>query len=76
MKKLLQILNDIRPDIEFENEKKLMDDGVLDSFDIVSIISELNDVFDIHIRVNHLTPENFNSIKAIMDLVTKLQTKI
>tara|TARA_B110000027_G_C15883499_1_gene196500 strand:- start:258 stop:488 length:231 start_codon:yes stop_codon:yes gene_type:complete len=73
MKKLLQILNDIRPDIEFENEKKLVDDGVLDSFDIVSIISELNDVFDIHIRVNHLSPKNFNSAKAIMDLVITLQ---
>ena len=56
MEKLLKILTEVRPDIEFENEKKLMDEGVLDSFDVVSIISELNDAFDIHIRVNHLTP--------------------
>jgi acyl carrier protein len=76
MEKLLQILNDIRPDIEFKNEKKLVDEGVLDSFDIVSIISELNDAFDIHIRVNHLTSENFNSVEAIMALVTTLQTKV
>ena len=76
MKKILKILTEIRPDIEFENEKKLMDEGVLDSFDVVSIISELNDVFDIHIRVNHLTPENFNSVEAIMALVTTLQTKV
>ena len=62
MEKLLKILTEVRPDIEFENEKKLMDEGVLDSFDVVSIISELNDAFDIHIRVNHLTPENFNSV--------------
>tara|TARA_X000001036_G_C20607760_1_gene777721 strand:- start:962 stop:1192 length:231 start_codon:yes stop_codon:yes gene_type:complete len=75
MQKLLKILNDIRPDVEFENETKLMDDGVLDSFDIVSIISELNDEFDIHIRVTHLKPENFNSIEAILDLVNKLQSK-
>ena len=76
MEKLLKILTEIRPDIEFENEKKLMDEGVLDSFDVVSIISELNDAFDIHIRVNHLTPENFNSVEAIMALVTTLQTKV
>jgi acyl carrier protein len=76
MEKLLNILTEVRPDIEFENEKKLMDDGVLDSFDVVSIISELNDAFDIHIRVNHLTAENFNSVEAIMTLVTTLQTKV
>lgn len=76
MEKLLKILTEVRPDIEFENEKKLMDEGVLDSFDVVSIISELNDAFDIHIRVNHLTPENFNSVEAIMTLVTTLQTKV
>ena len=76
MEKLLQILNYIRPDVEFENETNLVDGGVLDSFDIVSIISELNDAFDIHIRVNHLSSENFNSVNAIMALVTKLQTKV
>ncbi len=76
MEQLLKILTEVRPDIEFENEKKLMDEGVLDSFDVVSIISELNDAFDIHIRVNHLTPENFNSVEAIMALVTTLQTKV
>tara|TARA_B110000003_G_C16608622_1_gene518535 strand:+ start:195 stop:425 length:231 start_codon:yes stop_codon:yes gene_type:complete len=75
MEKILNILADIRPDIEFENETNLVDGGLLDSFDIVSIISELNDAFDIHIRVNHLTPENFNSVKAIMALVTSLQSQ-
>lgn len=75
MEKILNILADIRPDIEFENETSLVDGGLLDSFDIVSIISELNDAFDIHIRVNHLTPENFNSVKAIMALVTSLQSQ-
>lgn len=75
MEKLLEILTDVRPDIEFENETNLVDGGLLDSFDIVTIISELNDAFDIHIRVNDLSPENFNSVSAIMDLVTRLQSK-
>ena len=75
MEKLLEILNDIRPDIEFENETALIDSGILDSFDIVSIISELNDEFDIHIRVNDLSPENFNSVDKMMALIARLQAK-
>ena len=76
MQKLLEILKEIRPDVEFENETRLIDGGVLDSFDIVTIISELNDEFDIHIRVNHLKPENFNSVETIMALVNTLQLKV
>ena len=75
MEKLIQILNEARPDVEFENEQQHVDGGILDSFDIVTIISELNDAFDIHIRVNDLSPENFNSVEAIMALVTRLQSK-
>lgn len=75
MDKILSILKDIRPDIDFENENKLVDGGFLDSFDIVSIISELNDTFDISIRVNDLTPANFNSLESIAGLVERLQNK-
>ena len=75
MQKLLEILSEIRPDIEFKNEISLIDGGVLDSFDIVTIISELNDAYDIHIRVNHLKPENFNSVEAIFKLVNTLKSK-
>ena len=75
MEKLLNILTEIRPDVEFENEKNLLDDGILESFDIVSIISEFNDAFEINIRVNHLTPENFNSVEAMKALVINLQLK-
>ena len=75
MQKLLEILSEIRPDIEFKNEISLIDGGVLDSFDIVTIISELNDAYNIHIRVNHLKPENFNSVEAIFKLVNTLKSK-
>ena len=60
MEKLMQILQEIRPDVDFENEKALIDDGILDSFDVVSIISELDDAFDVQIRITELDPENFN----------------
>lgn len=71
--KLMEILNDLRPDVEFETETKLIDDGILDSFDIVSLVSELNSEFDIEINVMDLEPVNFNSVKAMLELIVKLQ---
>lgn len=73
MEKLMQILQDIRPDVDFENETALIDDGVLDSFDVVSIISELDDAFDVQIRITELDPENFNSAESIWNLVQELK---
>lgn len=71
--KILVILSGIRPDIDFENETELMDGGLLDSFDIVSIISDLNDEFDISIRITELRAENFNTLDAMVKLVEKLK---
>ncbi|MBQ4520300.1 MAG: acyl carrier protein [Bacteroidaceae bacterium] len=73
MEKLMQILQDIRPDVDFENETALIDDGILDSFDVVSIISELDDVFGVQIRITELDPENFNSAESIWNLVQNLK---
>ena len=72
MEKLLEILKGIRPDVDFENETSLVDDGILDSFDVVSIISELDDAFGVQIRIDELDPENFNSAASIMALIEKL----
>ena len=69
MEKMLEILNSVRSDIDFENEKNLMDDGILDSFDIVAIVAELCDAYDVSITVDMLEPENFNSAEAMLDLV-------
>lgn len=76
MEKLLEILKSIRSDVDFENETKLIDDNILDSFDIVSIVGELCDVYDITITAEDLEPENFNSAAAILSLVEKLQDDI
>ena len=75
MEKLLQILKTIRPDVDFVNEKALIDDGILDSFDVVSIISEIDDEFEVQIKINELDPDNFNSIESIWNLVQKLKNK-
>lgn len=72
MEKLLEILKSIRSDIDFENETKLIDDGILDSFDIVSIVAELCEEYDVTITVDMLEPENFNSAQAMLDLVEQL----
>ena len=73
MEELLEILNELRPDVDFENETALITDGVLDSFDIIALVSELDDAFDIEIKPNNLVPENFNSAKAMMALIEQLQ---
>ena len=52
--------------------KKLIDDGILDSIDIIGMITEINDAFDVEINVQYLLPENFNSIEAIYALIQKL----
>ena len=73
MEELLGILKEIRPDVDFETETKLIDDSILDSFDIISIVGELNEHYDIEIDVEDLEPDNFNTAEAILKLVTILQ---
>ena len=71
--KLLAILEDIRPDVEFEKETKLIDDSILDSFDIISIAQEISDAFDVDVNVEDLEPYNFNTVNAMLELIVKLQ---
>jgi len=66
---LLEILTEICPGIDFENETALIDDGVLESLDIVNIVSEIMDVFDIELNVEDLLPEHFNSVDAMLGLI-------
>ncbi len=72
--KIIKILEGVRADVDFNKEnQKLIDDEVLDSFDIISIVGELNEEFDIDISVDELLPENFNTPDAMVELITKLQ---
>lgn len=73
---LMQILTDLRPDVDFTANDRLMDEGVLDSFDIVTLIGELNAEFDIEISVEDLIPENFNSAASMMELIKRLQEEV
>ena len=73
MENLLEILQRVRPDVDFKNETLLIDDGILDSMDVVSIISELDDEFGVQVRINELIPDNFNSVEAIWNLIQNLK---
>ncbi len=73
MEELLEILSDIRPDVDFENETQLIDGKILNSFDIISIVGDVNDEFDVEISAADLVAENFNSAKAIYAMICRLQ---
>lgn len=70
MEKLEEILRELRPDIDLEG-KAFADDGVLDSFDIVTLVGEIVDAFGVEIAVEDIIPENFNSVDAIMELINR-----
>lgn len=73
MEQLLEILQEMQPDVNFEEETALVSNGILDSFSIVNLVAELNDAFDIEITASDLVVENFDSAAAIMALVERLQ---
>ena len=73
MEELLEILSDVKDDVDFENCTTLIDDAILNSFDILQIISALNDAYDISIPASEIVPKNFNSAAALLEMVERLQ---
>lgn len=72
MEKLIEILSELHPDVDFTTNNELIDDGILDSLDIVTLVTEINAEFDVTIPAEEIIPENFNSAQALMALITKL----
>ena len=73
MEELLEILNDLRPNVDFETQEHLIDDMILDSLELVSLISEISEAFDVTITAKDIVPENFNSAKALYALIQRLE---
>ncbi len=73
MEELLEILNELHPDVDFTTATGIVDNRILDSFDIVTLVSEIVDAYDVEISAEELIPDNFNSAQAIYDLI---QSKI
>ena len=73
MEKLLAILRDIDPDIDYENEEHLIDDGLLDSMQVLELVSTLEDEFDSEVTPTELVPANFNSADSMWKMIERLQ---
>jgi D-alanine--poly(phosphoribitol) ligase subunit 2 len=74
--KLMEILTELRPDVDFENCTTLIDDGILDSFDLVSLIGELVDAFGVEISFDDMEPENFNSADSMLEMLQRLESEV
>ena len=72
MEKIIEILTELHPDVDFATAEDLIDDGVLDSLDIVSLVAEIDSEFGITIPAEEIVPENFNSACALYELITRL----
>ena len=73
MEQLLEILSGMKPGVDFEKEDNLIENGILDSLDVMNLSVELNDEFDIEITPLDILPENFQSAKTMYALITRLQ---
>lgn len=73
MKQLLDILREMNDTIDYESEKSLIDGEIIDSLDLMELISEMEEAFDITIEMEDIIPENFNSAEAMWELITRLQ---
>ena len=72
MDELLEILNEVKPGVDFENDTDLIGHGVLDSITMVTLVMELNDAFDIEITPVDIVPENFKTVQTIYDMIQSL----
>lgn len=72
MDELIEILKGIHPEVDYETEESLIDSRIFDSFDIVTLVGQLTEEYDIEIGPEDLLPENFNSAKRIYELVGRL----
>jgi len=73
MDQLLEILEDINPDNDYMAEDKLIDNGLLDSLSLLTLVSEIEDAFDVEITPTDLIPVNFNSAQAMWAMIQRLQ---
>lgn len=72
MEELMELLQALKPEIDFETEKELIDDGLLESFDVITLIAEIEDRFGVEVPAEEIVPENLNSAEGIWDLIQRI----
>ena len=72
MEKLYDLLSSCCPTVDFQNEKNLISDSLIDSIDLISIISDIEDEFNVNIDMENIVPENFNSVESMWRLINSL----
>lgn len=75
MKKLLEILEEIKPGVDFNNSKNMIEEGLIDSFDIITIITAINSEFDIDFTVADIMPENFETVETLYNTIERIKNK-
>ena len=73
MKEIIEVLNEVKSGVDYEKEKNLISDGIITSFDLVLLISLLNQKFDVEITAMDVVPENFESVETIEALINKIK---
>ena len=73
MEKLIEILEGLNPDVDYNECEELIDGRHLDSLSMLSLISEIEDEFDVTIPTVEIVPDNFNSAKKIYDLIERIR---
>jgi acyl carrier protein len=73
MNELIEALKRVNSKIDYENEKRLVSDKIIDSIDMTSILAELEETFDIEIDMEYIVPENFDSVEAMWDMIQELK---
>lgn len=73
MEELMELLAALKPEIDFEREKELIDDGLLESFDVITLIAEIEDQFGLEVPAEEIIPENFNSAEGIWKLLERIK---
>ena len=73
MEKIIEIIKGLKPGVEVDENTRLLDDHVIDSLAMISLVSELDDEFDVEISAKDIVPENFATVGAIQNLIDRLE---